>query len=126
MSENPLPWTRVESDSEVTMVLDTGIYSLEAIQRACYWLTDRCHVLLQPAERAQDVRARLVLKDPKGSIREIVGEFGNRVLDEQLRRQIADETKTIRDLIVTQAFAEAELDDNRGGDYVEDPEDIGR
>ena len=126
MPDNALPWTRVENESELTMILDTTIYPLEAIQRACYWLTDRCHVLLEPAERPQDIRARLVSKAPRQDMREIAGEFGNRVLDEELRRQIRDETKTIRDLIVTQAFAEAELDDDRGGDYIEDPKAIGR
>ena len=107
------------------MTLDTAIYSLEAIQRACYWVSDRCHVFLEPAERADGVRARLVLKDPQWQLRDIAGEFGNRILDEQLRRQIADETRPLRDLIVTQAFAEADFEDNRGGDYREDPENIG-
>ena len=126
MIVSPLPWTQVQSDSELTMTLDTAVYSLEAIQRACYWLADRCYVFLEPAEPAEGVRARVVLKDPQGSLQEIAGEFGNRILDEQLRRQIADETRTVRDFIVTQAFAEADIGDSRSGNYIEDPENIGR
>ena len=125
MPQDPLPWSQIESDTELILTFDPAVYSLEAIQRACYWLTDRCYVHIETVPD-QLIRARLALKNSAESPRVLAGEFGNRVLDEQLRRQIGAETRGIRDVIVAQAFAEADLEDSREADYKEDPEGIGR
>ena len=125
MSVRPLPWSQVESDTELSLTFDVAIYSLEAIERAAYWLTDRCYVKIEELDTGQAIRVRLVSKNAPEDLRAILGEFGNRVLDEQLRRQIARETGAIRDIIVAQAFAEANLDDGQDADYREDPEGIG-
>lgn len=125
MPLDPLPWSQQESDTELTLTFDLAIYSLEAIQRACYWLTDRCYAHIETPSPEQ-ARVRLVLKNPSESLRDLAGDLGNRVLDEQLRRQISAETQAVRDLIVAQAFAEADLEESREGDYNEDHEGIGR
>jgi len=123
--QDSLPWAQVESETELTLTFDAAVYSLEALQRACYWLTERCYVYIETLPDEQ-IRARLVLKNSADSLRGLAGEFGNRVLDEKLRRQINAETQGIRDVIVAQAFAEADIEDSREADYNEDPEDIGR
>jgi His-Xaa-Ser system protein HxsD len=105
-----LPWAVVVSEAELTITLSTAIFELPAIERACYWMTDRCYVRLEPGEMAGEIRARLASKLGQVNLHELVGEFGNRLLDEQLRLRIGEETRTVRELIVAQAFAEADLD----------------
>ena len=125
MSVGPLPWSQVEHETEFTLTFDVTIYSIEAIERAAYWVTDRCYVKIEELDSGQTIRVRLVSKNATEDLRAILGGFGNRVLDEQLRRQIARETGAIRDIIVAQAFAEANLDEGQDADYREDPEGIG-
>jgi His-Xaa-Ser system protein HxsD len=119
-----LPWTEAEGNGELVLSFDARVYSLEAIQRAAHWMTDRCYVVVEKDHPGEFVRVRLASKN--GELpRTLAGELGNRVLDEELRRQILMETKTIREAIITQAFAEADLDDNRGASFADDPERIG-
>lgn len=56
----------------------------------------------------------------------LAGEFSNSLIDERVRRDIAIETMSIRELIVAQAFAEADLLDRSlsEGSYIEDPKGI--
>src|SRR5437867_314821 len=110
MNATTLPWTEALSDTELVMTLDATVYSHGAIEQACYWMTDRCYVHLERGEGVERVRVRIALKSGDGDLRAVAGEFGNRLLDEVLRRQIADETRPIRELIVGQAFAEADFE----------------
>jgi His-Xaa-Ser system protein HxsD len=104
---------------------DARVYSLEAVQRAAHWMTDRCFVVVEADSPSESIRVRVAAKEG-AVLRTLAGELGNRALDEELRRQISAETKAIREAIVTQAFAEADLGDNRGGTVADDPEDISR
>ncbi len=124
MSDQPLPWTIEESPAEVVLAFDARVYSLEAVERAMYWMTDRCFVLVEKDAPGDRIRARMTAKNSE-SMRTLAGELGNRVLDEELRRQILAETRPIREAIVEQAFAEADLGDNRGATFADDPEHIG-
>jgi len=110
-----LPWTQLEEDGELSFAVDTALYSVDAIQRAAYWLSDRCYVRLEPAQSGS-LRVRLVARDEGASLKQLAGEFGNRLLDEQVRRQISLETAAVRDLLVRQAFVEADFGDEGAGD----------
>jgi hypothetical protein len=56
----------------------------------------------------------------------VVGEFSNELINQQVRRDVANETKAVRELIVAQAFAEADLIDKSECDasYIDDPRGI--
>lgn len=124
MSENPpLPWAIADAAQEVVMTVDLALYSLPAVQRAAHWLTSRCFVLIEPVEAQNAVRVRLAMKDSAIS-RELAGEFGNRLLDEELRRQVMMETSEIRNAIVTQAFLEGDFIDSAEAMLDDDPEGI--
>lgn len=92
--------------SELT--LDTGLYSREAVFRACYKFTDRCYLFLQPLSDSS-VRVEFKRKDASQDLQEIVGDFANELIDQRVRADIARETQNIRELIVAQAFADAPL-----------------
>lgn len=112
----------------VALTIDTSVYSRNAIIRAIYKFTDRCYVLLS----SHDVRpncyiAYLTAKSPSADLEQLVGEFGNELLDQQLREQLEKQFGEIRSLIVAQAFAEGNLLDRErdDGDYTADPRGIG-
>jgi His-Xaa-Ser system protein HxsD len=118
----------------ISLSLDT--YRLEAIFRSCYWLTDRCFVYLGPL-RDGAIEVTLIAKSGSGTDTDrLTWQFLNDLVDQQLRISVNEETRTIREMIVAQAFADTDLIDDRGGplshdDAVErrsddDPEGIRR
>ena len=119
-------WTKHVSDKTLTLEVDTAIYSLEALFRVCYAFTDRCYLFLEPATKDTSVVVRITGKKPDLGLDTVAGEFSNALIDERVRRDIATETMSIRELIVAQAFAEADIIDRSLSEssYVEDPKGI--
>ena len=115
-----------DSDKSVTLEVDTAIYSVEALFRVCYTFTDHCYLFLGPAAQAAAVTVRITGKKSDVDLRIIAGEFSNALIDERVRRDIAVETMAIRELIVAQAFAEADIIDRTCSEasYLDDPKRI--
>jgi len=90
------------------LIIDTGVYTLEALFRTCYAFTDRCYLFLRrtgPNEVTVEFRQRQ--KDI--ALADAVGAFGNELIDQRVRADLAKETSRIREWIVAQAFVEADL-----------------
>jgi His-Xaa-Ser system protein HxsD len=102
-----LDWVE-RSDDGLTVVVDIVTYREEALFRTCYLFTDRCYLFLDSAGPGR-IRVRFRKRDPLTDLLRIVGEFGNELINQRIRFDLAEETRTIRELIVTQAFAEADL-----------------
>ena len=102
-----LEWSERTEDG-LTVVVDLSVYREEALFRTCYLFTDRCYLFLDPAGPGQ-IRVRFRKRDPLASLMRIVGEFGNELINQRIRLDLAEETRVIRELIVAQAFAEADL-----------------
>jgi len=119
-------WAKHVSDKTLTLEIDTAIYSLEAIFRVCYAFTDRCYLFLEPGTTDTSVVVRITEKRPDFDLETVAGEFSNALIDERVRRDIATETMSIRELIVAQAFAEVDIVDRSLSEssYVEDPKGI--
>jgi len=83
-----------------TIRIDLAAYPLDIVLRTCHVFTARCHLFVRAIE---DGAAIVEMSD------DLTGEFKNALLDNQLRARIADETRTIRELLVAQAFCEADL-----------------
>jgi His-Xaa-Ser system protein HxsD len=94
------------------ITVDLAIYPVELVLKACHAFTARCHV--QPRH---DGDGRLAIefkpREERDSLRELASEFSNALLDFRLRAIVADETRVIRELLVAQAFCEADLLDRR-------------
>jgi His-Xaa-Ser system protein HxsD len=119
-------WIKHVSDKSLTLEVDTAIYSLEALFRVCYAYTERCYLFLEPATREPVVTVRITAKKSDCDLNIIACEFSNSLIDERVRRDIAAETMSIRELIVAQAFAEADIIDRSWseGSYIDDPKGI--
>lgn len=115
----------IRRDGELTFLVDDSIYSRIALLKTCYWFTDRAFVFVYRHDE-QRLGVVLRLKHPGPELETIAGEFGNSLLDHQLRAEIDKETATVRELIVAKAFADTDaLDDAPVGDD-RDPVELAR
>jgi His-Xaa-Ser system protein HxsD len=128
MSSDRLSWAEYGQDGSLIVYINTELYSLEALFRVCYSFTDKCYLFLEQAEDPAIIKVRFAKKDSTCDLSAIAGEFSNELIDQKLRLDIAAETKVIRELIVAQAFTEADLLDRSASDadFNDDPRGISR
>lgn len=96
----------------MTITVDLAIYPLELVLETCHAFTARCYVSPRMDGDAHVV-VDLQPRDERDSLRDLAGQFSNALLDARLRAIVAAETKAIRELLVAQAFCEADLLDRR-------------
>ena len=96
----------------MTITVDLSIYSLDLVLRTCHIFTSRCYVTPHTAANGR-IAVEFAARDGKDSLRDLAGAFSNALLDSHLRAVISDETRAIRELLVAQAFCEADLLERR-------------
>jgi len=108
-----------------TLLLDTNLYPPDVVFRAAYELAGHCTVFTEPGPEST-LRVRLSLRDGSSDLAGAAEAFATALVDHRLRADIRAETAVIRDLIVTQAFCEADLLDHSQSeaDYRDDPRRI--
>jgi His-Xaa-Ser system protein HxsD len=123
-----LSWVKDVNADSLVIGVDVSIYPLEALFRTCYRFTDRCYIFLWRPEDISAVEVRFTRKGPDSDLNQIAGEFSNELIDQKVRLDVAAETKGIRELIVAQAFAEADLFDRSGSEanYLDDPRGVSK
>ena len=124
--QEELFWVERRDDDSLSIGVDVAVYSLEALFRACYSFTDRCYLFLQPQANSSVISVRFVRKVAECDINALIGDFANELINQRVRRDIAAETQTVRDLIVAQAFTEADLlgQELTEASYLDDPKGI--
>jgi His-Xaa-Ser system protein HxsD len=110
------PWAKISSDGIATLDLSLISYPADVIARTAYDFTDRVFIHTDSAPDGQRATVTLVCKRSDTDLGDVIGEFTNALLDHRLRRDIGVETKMIRELIVAQAFVEADLLDQSDAD----------
>jgi len=100
------------AESAVAFTVDERVYSVEAVLRTAYWFTDRAYLFIsKPGEYTLRVHLKIKpvsLEAPRQeSVSDLAGEFGNALLDNQLREAVEKRTGKIRELLVMKAVAEA-------------------
>lgn len=104
-----LSWTSGESGCE-SLSIDLQLYTLEAVFRTCYQFTDRCYLYItEDPKNASKIIVHLDPLHPGSGLRPIIGQFGNELIHQRLQSIVARETAEIREVIVRQAFAEADF-----------------
>jgi His-Xaa-Ser system protein HxsD len=126
MSSLQLSWVENLTDDTLSVCVNIDIYSTEALFRVCYLFTDRCYLFLSHDSGSPVIRVRFACKSADTNINEIVGDFSNELINQKVRLDVAAETKQIRELIVAQAFTEADLLDRNDSEasYLDDPKGI--
>lgn len=128
MPSPQLSWVQDVNDDSLVIAVNSDLYSREALFRVCYLFTDRCYLFLSQEEGSPVIHVRFTRKSPETDLNELAGEFSNELVNQKVRLDVAAETKAIRELIVAQAFAEADLlgAGDSEADYVYDPRGISR
>ena len=123
MSSPQLSWVQDCTDDSLVVAVNCGLYSREALFRVCYLFTDRCYLFLVQDEGSPVVQVRFTRKGPDTDLNEMAGEFSNELINQKVRLDVAAETRAIRELIVAQAFAEADLfgGSDEEASYLDDP-----
>jgi His-Xaa-Ser system protein HxsD len=146
MPSTRLSWVQSISDEKMSIQVNLDVYSLEVVFRVCYLFTDRCYLFIteevsmgkdagvisveeySTSAPANTIIVHFARKTPDCDLSIIAGEFSNELINQRVRLAIADETRMIRELIVTQAFTEADLLDRSDSeaDYRDDPRGISK
>jgi His-Xaa-Ser system protein HxsD len=104
--------------------IDENLYHKTAVLRACYWFTDRCYLLVtRTAPGLLDVQIRAKSGTDAEDLDAVAGELANTLLDYELRRQIDEQTGTIRELLVAKAVAQVGTLDDPPPGSANDPVD---
>jgi His-Xaa-Ser system protein HxsD len=114
-------------NSTAALQVDTTLYDLDAVLRACYKYTDRCYLFLTREPESTHLVNVFFMSKSKMNLADVVGEFCNELVDQSLQLALSHEFGSIRDLVVAQAFSEGNLLDPQRdeGDYASDPLGIG-
>lgn len=126
MTTGIAPWINELSESALGILVDTKIYSFEVLFRTCYVFTDRCYLFLEPSNDPEIIKVRFSSKNADRALAATAAEFCNELINQRVRLNIANETRPIRELIIAQAFAEADLIDRSDSEesYIDDPRGI--
>ena len=101
------------NDQVVTVDLEKEIYSKSTILKACYKFTDLFYIFINQNTKNKPLYTiYFQLKEKDSKIEDIVGQFNNELLDQELRTVILSETQKVRDAIVTRALLSGQPNDN--------------
>jgi His-Xaa-Ser system protein HxsD len=109
---------------ERVLHVEETLYHRTAVLRACYWFTDRCYLFVsRPKPGFLEVSIRAKMGSTAETLDAVAGEFANALLDYELRRQIDEQTGSIRELLVAKAVAMAGTLDDAPPGTASDPVD---
>lgn len=100
MSENIIKL----NDMEYNIVLDSNIYSKDAILKTASRFNHRCNVNFTYYNESE-AKVNISAKDGETPLKEIINSFLSELLDQQLRFSINEKTQKIHELIIAEAFA---------------------
>jgi len=96
-------------DAATTQIqVSLALFSREAVLQTCHRYTGQYFVSVVRAGDAE-VLIGLKPKAPGLALSSLASEFLNQLLDQQLRVELTEQTKALRENIVRQAFVEADL-----------------
>lgn len=94
-----------------SLSLDTTIYSIEAIKKAAYKFADQASVIINPGptNSAISLVFNFVGKKSSSGPEQVISDFCNELLDQDLREIVKRETGPLRNLIIAHAFSRTSL-----------------
>jgi His-Xaa-Ser system protein HxsD len=107
--------------------VDLGVYGIDALMKVAHRFTNRCYIHLQ-TEATGRIGVRFRAKRQGTDCAAIAGEFMNEVLDQSLRMHVANETESVRNLLLAHALSETVLlhPELETENPTEDPHDFGK
>jgi len=90
-------------DNEISFVVDTAIFSQEAILMTCYVYLDRFYLFMDKEGRKVKIYLRPKQEKSLG-LKDCQGEFLNELINNTLRLMISKRNQKIREMIVKEAL----------------------
>jgi len=91
------------SDGSLALTDSKKIYSKDAILATAYKFTDQVFIdVSDEPEGSFIIHFRNKGNNP---LEQVVGEFSNKLIDQQLREKISKDTRELRDVVIKKAFA---------------------
>jgi His-Xaa-Ser system protein HxsD len=94
---------QLEQNKTIVLTLDSSLYTKKTIFRTSYKFTDKAFVFIKH-NNENAYMVFLTTKDEKTNVSKLTEEFTNELLDQELRELVLEDTKKIRDTIVTRAL----------------------
>ncbi len=90
-------------ENKLLLKIDCNIYEKEAVMQASYKFTDKCYLNIEKADNYFEVYIQG--KENTADLEKIALEFGNEIIDQQIRLQTGREFKEVREQLVKKAFS---------------------
>jgi His-Xaa-Ser system protein HxsD len=89
----------------VAFTIDEDLYSRDAVYGAAHLFVDRAWLYLsRPAERMVRVRLKTKTEATEAELEALAGEFANELLNQMVRHQVGEATRSIREYYMARAF----------------------
>ena len=92
------------------LTINTSLYPETCVFRTCYVFTDRAYLYLR-TETSHEIIVEFRSKQNQENLHPVIGDFCNELVNQRIRLDLAAETQSIRQMIVAQAFSEADFDE---------------
>ena len=90
-------------ENKLLLTVQNDLYEKEAILNASYKFTDRCYINVQAIGELTEIYFQTKIAEI--ILEEIALEYGNELIDQQVRLNTGREFKTIREELVKKAFS---------------------
>ena len=99
-----------KDDKGFTLMLDTSIYCLEAIKKTAYKFANQTSIVIAPgADSSISVFFNFAGSYEKNDPEQVVADFCNELLEQDLREIVRKDTSALRNLIIAHAFSRTSL-----------------
>ena len=88
--------------NKLLLTVDNSLYEKEAVLNTSYKFTDKCFINIEVIESITEIYFQS--KNENINLENIALEFGNELIDQQIRLNCGREFKTIREELVKKAF----------------------
>jgi len=89
--------------NKLLLTVSNDMYEKEAILNASYKFTDKCYINIEPSDSITEIYFQR--KNENIEIDNIALDFGNELIDQQVRLNTGREFKVIREELVKKAFS---------------------
>jgi His-Xaa-Ser system protein HxsD len=93
----------------LTVVFAANVYTLDTIKKAAYPFTDKASFLFRVKEERVVVEVTFTPACSQPAAYTLIADFKNEVLDQDLRKTIAEETAPVRNAVLGYAFSRTGL-----------------
>ncbi len=97
-------------NNQAILGINLDVYSLLAVKKTAYKFADQCSIFLQDVQE-QRLPVLFMFTEPitPEGVQQVIADFCNELIDQDLREIIAKETEATRNLILAQAFSKTSL-----------------